>query len=274
MVKTIAFILMILFQFNCAKPSSIENNSFNSAKPSSVEDNSFSNAKPLTQDNLKEPIAVNPVVTKIKEILQDGWDVSESGSTVFIVRRNPVTLYSGIALPVFGDLRNEMIEKSKIAIEYKITLEFGERLSNKKYSELEKINGKTEAELEKLEDRMSSFRGKGDYNPKTPEDEVLYQKYKQALHSLPYNKLPDLDDNQSSIYIETTRPIWGAFYYPYEENDCKAVLRNIYSLAKQYKEKNLDYSGFSSESEYRVATTFWGGRKYDRHLQKKEMNLR
>lgn len=228
---------------------------------------------PSAQDELKEPAAVNPTVAKIKGVLQEGWDVSQSENKIFITRRSPVSFYTAVSLPSFEDLRNEMIEERKREYEYKITLELGERLSIEKYREFETLNSKTESELGELKDRMSNFKSKDDYTPKTPKDEALYNEYKQALRNLPYKRLPDLYDNQNSIYIKTSRYYRSAFYYPREESECRAVLENIYSFAESYKRKN-NLDGYSSVSENRVSTTFKGGREYDKYLHNKEMNLR
>ena len=154
MIKVIISILITLFQFNCAEP--------------------VVQVEPVTQEALKEPATVHPMVAKIKGILQEGWDVAQSENKISITRQNPVTFYNPISLPS-GDLGKKMIEEGKWEDEYKITLELGELISDEKYREFEILNGETELEIRILEAPMKNFRSKGDYDPKTPKDKFLYE---------------------------------------------------------------------------------------------------
>jgi hypothetical protein len=211
---------------------------------------------------------------RVSDILQPGWEI-QLDSSIVITRKEPVTYYNPIALPPPGDLRSQMIERSRRKEKYQITLDVVDRLSNARYEELKAINENTEKELAAREDRMRSFASKGDYLPKTSADHILYKDYQNALVNLPYHKLPDLYDEKHSIYIQTTRHPWSAFYSVREEQECRAVLENIYSFAEVYEGgKGADWPPGASFATVAVFETFGSRRSYDRYLHKKEMNLK
>jgi hypothetical protein len=186
-----------------------------------------------------------------------------------------VTYYNSIALPSFDDLRKEMIERSKTKEPYQITLDVSEKLSNEKYEELKAINAQTNKELNAQEDRMRNFASKGTYDPITPADRLLYKQYQDELSTLPYHRLPDLYDDKHSLYVTTSRDAWAAFYSAREEQECRAVIENIYSYAEVYEGEHL--IGWPPGTSYgRVAASecFNTARIYDEYLKKKELNLR
>jgi hypothetical protein len=212
---------------------------------------------------------------RVSDVLQPGWEVIQLDRSIMITRKEAVTYYNPIALPPPGELRFQLIERSKRKEIYQITLEVVDRLSNARYEELKAINQNTERQLEAREDRMRSFAGKGDYLPTTSAEHILYKDYQNALANLPYHKLPDLFDEKHSIYVKTTRPPWSAFYSGREEQECRAVLENIYSFAEVYAgEKSVEWPPGASLATVAVAETFGCRRPYDRYLHKKEMNLK
>jgi hypothetical protein len=212
---------------------------------------------------------------KIAKILQSGWEVNLANKSLVITRKEPVTYYNPIALPAFGDLRKEMIERSKTKEPYQITLDVSEKLSTAKYEELKAINRETNKELDAQENRMRNFASKGTYDPVTPADQLLYKQYQNALSTLPYHRLPDLYDDKHSLYVTTSRDAWAAFYSAREEQECRAVIENIYSYAEAYEGEHL--VGWPPDTKYdRVAASecFNTARVYDLYLKKKELNLR
>src|SRR5215470_1956713 len=60
---------------------------------------------------------------RVAKILQAGWEVSIADKSVVITRKEPVTYYNPIALPLFDDLKKEVIERSKTKEPYQITLD-------------------------------------------------------------------------------------------------------------------------------------------------------
>src|ERR1043166_4881192 len=133
---------------------------------------------------------------RVAKILQAGWEVNLVNKSLIITRKEPVTYYNPIALPLFDDLRKEMIERSKTKEPYKITLDVSEKLSNEKYEELKAINGETNKKLDAQEVRMRNFASKGTYDPVTSADQLLYKQYQNELSTLPYYRLPDLYDDK------------------------------------------------------------------------------
>jgi hypothetical protein len=212
---------------------------------------------------------------RVAKILQSGWEVNPVNNSLVITRKEPVTYYNSIALPAFdSDLRKQMIERGKRQESYQITIEFVERLSNEKYEELKVINAKTDKELHLMEDRMRKFASKDSYMPNTPDEQLLYQEYKTKLSTLPYQRLPDLYDEKYSIYVTTTRPPWAAFYSGREEQECRAVIENIYSYAEIYEaDKLTTWPPGGSYGTMAMFECFDSGRVYDRYLHKKELNL-
>ena len=212
---------------------------------------------------------------RVAKILQSGWEVNLVNRSLVITRKEPVTYYNPIALPLFDDLRKEMIERSKTKQPYQITLDVSEKLSNEKYEELKAINAQTNKELSGQENRMRNFASKGTYDPVTPADQLLYKQYQNALSTLPYHRLPDLYDDKHSLYVTTSRNAWAAFYSAREEQECRAVIENIYSYAETYKGEHT--IGWPPDTGYdRVAASecFNTARVYDQYLKKKELNLR
>jgi hypothetical protein len=187
-----------------------------------------------------------------------------------------VTYYNAIGLPATDDdLRKQMIERGKSTERYQITVDVLEKLSDQKYQELKATNVSTDRELRSLEDRMQKFASKGDYLPTTADEQLLYQEYKKALSNLPYQKLPDLYDDKHSIYVTTTRSPWAAFYSAREEQECRAVIENIYSYGEAYEGESV--AGWPPGTSYgKVAADecFNSGRVYDRYLHKKVLNLK
>ena len=214
---------------------------------------------------------------RVAKILQSGWEVNLVNRSLVITRKEPVTYYNPIALPLFDDLRKEMIERSKTKQPYQITLDVSEKLSNEKYEELKAINAQTNKELNAQEERMRNFASKGTYDPITPADQLLYKQYQNELSTLPYHRLPDLFDDKHSLYVTTSRDAWAAFYSAREEQECRAVIENIYSYAEAYEgEHRIGWPWPPGTSYGRVAASecFNTGRVYDQYLKKKQLNLR
>ncbi|HVG33610.1 MAG TPA: hypothetical protein VM911_11035 [Pyrinomonadaceae bacterium] len=212
---------------------------------------------------------------RVAAILQPGWEVTQTDTSIVITRKEPVTYYNPIALPPPGKLRAEMIERSRHQEKYQITLDIVEKLSDARYEELKAVNLKTEKELEAREDAMRSFAGKGDFMPNTPKEKALYQEYQLALSSLPFHRLPDMFDEKHSIYVKTTRHPWSAFYFSREELECRAILENIYSFADVYEGKrSIPWPPGAEYARVAAFEAFDSRRSYDRYLHKKEMNLK
>lgn len=232
-------------------------------------------AAPVAQDQPKVESPSLPWRDRVSNILQPGWEIVQTGDSIVVTRKKPVTYYNPIALPVMRELRTQMIERSRVEEQYQITLDIADRLSDAKYEELKAINARTEKELEAQEDRMRGFAGKGDYLPQTPKEKTLYREYQSALVNLPYHRLPDLFDEKHSIYVKTTRHPWSAFYFAREELECRAVLENIYSFAEVYEgKKSVGWPPGATYARVAAVETFESRRIYDRYMHKKEMNLR
>ena len=212
---------------------------------------------------------------KVARILQSGWEVNIVNNSLVITRKEPVTYYNPIALPAFdSDLRMQMIERGKNQEKYQITVDVVEKLSSQRYEELKAINAKTDKELKLMEGQMQRFAAKDSYMPVTEADHLLFKEYQNSLSTLPYHKLPDLYDDNHSIYVTTTRPAWTAFYSVREEQECRAVIENIYSYAEVYEAYKL--AGWPPGESYgKVAAfeCFNSDRVYDRYLHKKALNL-
>ena len=214
---------------------------------------------------------------RVAKILQSGWEVKLVNKSLVITRKEPVTYYSAIALPLVDDLRKEMIERSKTKEPYQITLDVAEKLSKDKYDELKAINAHTNKELNAQEDRMRNFASKGIYDPVTPADQLLYKQYQDQLSTLPYHRLPDLYDDRHSLYVTTSRDAWAAFYSAREEQECRAVIENIYSYAEAYEGEHLIGWPWPPGASYGMVAEsecFSSARFYDQYLKKKELNLK
>gem|GEM_PF-2108776 len=211
---------------------------------------------------------------KVATTLQPGWEINLVNHSLVIVRTEPVTYYNPIALPAAdSELRKQMIERGKRTKSYQITLDFVERLSAGRYEQLKAINASTDKELLSQEEQMRKFASKGNYMPTTAAEKLLYDQYKKALSTLPYHRLPDLHDDKYSIYVITTRPPWSAFYSG-REQECRAVIENIYSNAEIYEaNKPIDWPPGASYSSVAVSECFNSARVYDRYLHKKTLNL-
>jgi len=212
---------------------------------------------------------------RVAKILQAGWEVNIVDKSLVITRKEPVTYYNPIALPLFDDLRKEMIERSKTKEPYQITLDVSEKLSNQKYEELKAINRETDKTLNAQEDRMRNFTFKGTYEPVTPADQLLYKQYQNELSTLPYHRLPDLYDDKHGLYVTTSRDAWAAFYSAREEQECRAVIENIYSYGEAYEGENpIGWPAGTSYGRVAASDCFNSARVYDQYLKKKELNLR
>ena len=212
---------------------------------------------------------------RVAKILQAGWEVNIADKSLVITRKEPVTYYNPIALPLFDDLKKDMIERSKTKEPYQITLDVSQKLSTQKYEELKAINGETNKKLNAQEVRMRNFASKGTYDPVTPADQLLYKQYQNELSTLPYHRLPDLYDDKHSLYVTTSRNAWAAFYSAREEQECRAVIENIYSYAEAYEGDNpIGWPPGTSYGRVAASECFNSSRVYDQYLKKKELNLR
>src|SRR5215204_2648965 len=210
---------------------------------------------------------------RVAGILQPGWEVLETGNSIVIARKEPVSFYNPIGLPAsLNEERPEVVKQAKFTEQYQITLEIVDRLPDERYEELRGVNWKAEEEFQALESRMRGFMGKGDYLPRTPGEVALYEEYKSALVNLPYHRLPDLYDEKHSVYVKTSRHRWGQFYSAREELECRAVLENIYSFAEVYEGKKPG-TRFREYEREAVFEAFESGRAYDSYLHKREENL-
>jgi hypothetical protein len=232
----------------------------------------------VAQDKQGAERPPSPWADRVAGIMQPGWEVVQSDGSVVSTRKKPVTFYYSISLPAAGDeLRAEMIEESKRAEKYQITLDIVDRLPDTKYQELKAANERTEQELEDLESRMGRFASKGSYLPTTPGEQALYHEYQRALASLPYHQLPDLYDEQYSVFVKTSRHPGDAFYSAREEMECRAVLENIYSFAEVYEGKKgpPQGSGWFGPRAYEwvaMLDAFESRRAYDNYQHKREWN--
>lgn len=232
-------------------------------------------AAPVAPDGLTTETNPPSWRDRVAGVLQPGWEAVQVDNSIVITRKEPVTYYNPIALPVSGELRTKMIEESRYTQKYQITLDIIARLSEEKYEDLKLINAKTGKELEAREDRMRSFASKGAYSPEAPGDRVLYEEYQRDLATLPYHRLPDLYDEKHSIYVKTTRHPWSDFYYAREELECRAVLENIYSFAEMYEgKKSIDWPPEAVDARVAVSEAFESRRAYDHYLHKRDMNLK
>jgi hypothetical protein len=263
MLKITFFALLLIFQLNCASHSA---NQQSASAP-----NSDPREAPTAPEKSNDRI--DDFGAKIKEILPEGWDISRADNKLTVARRDPVFLYGAISLPSAGLGRREAVESGKRAVEYKITLEFSNRLTEEEYQALRKVNRETDQKLGIISYPMRGFASKGDYEPRTGKEEKLYEEYKQALRTLPFNRLPELYDDEFAVYIDSTRRSRTAFYSPREESECRAVMDNIFSFAEPYGQRE-DSFGEMFFTESRVAEAFRGSREYDDYLDNKERNLR
>jgi hypothetical protein len=257
MHRKLALFTLLVFSLACA-PRSVETVPEQAEIPSSTR-------------QLKHPL-----VTKISEVLPPGWEVTQDGNVIDVIRLAPVSTYNNVALPPFGPGLKRLMTVEANRLNYKITVEIGDLVPKPEHKRLTEINDETARELRVLSYAMDSFRSKADWRPTTESQKKLYEEYREALRSLPYNRLPDLYDDQHSYYVSTTRHSRASFSYQREERECRAVLENLFSFLDGYRDLNAktgDDESFDFHHDETVAEVFRSSREYDLYLLHKEENL-
>lgn len=222
------------------------------------------------------PQETHPLVAKIANILQDGWDVKQSGNIILVTRREPVSTYGNVATPPRGPWLRRAMSESKRNLNYQISIEIGDRKSKSDYQKMIEVNSRTELDLDIFEDKMREFRSKADFSPQSESERKLYEDYRRMLRELPYDKVPDLYDDQHSFYVTTSRHSRESFVYPPEGRECRAVLENIFSFAEGYSDfndKTDDEEHFEYPFDHTVEKVFLSRRDYDSYLLVKQDNL-
>lgn len=229
------------------------------------------------QTQIPAPLpAAHPMVAKISEILQPGWEVKQNGNIIVVSRNEPVSMYGNVAMPAIrAGLKEAMIERSH-PLEYKITIEIGDLILKADRERMLEANRKTELELDRIRDLMGSFQTKGEFSPRNDDEKRLYEEYRTALRDLPYEKIPELYDEQLSYFVSTTRHRNESFSFPREERECRAVLENIFSFLDGYRDLNAqtkDEDVFDYPFDNTVQKVFYSDRDADQHQRQKEENL-
>lgn len=105
-------------------------------------------AAPVGQDQSKVELPSRAWHDRVSGILQPGWEIVQTGNSIVVTRKQPVTYYNPIALPASPELRTQMIERSRVEQQYQITLDIAGLLSDGKYEELKAVNAKTAANFD------------------------------------------------------------------------------------------------------------------------------
>ena len=218
----------------------------------------------------------HPLVARISEILQSGWEVKQDGNVIVASRHAPVSMYGNIAMPaMLVGFKKALMERS-FTLNYKISIEIGNLVSKAERVRKLETNRETELELERLADLMGGFQAKGDFFPRNEQEKKLYEEYRTALRTLPYERIPDLYDDQHSYYVSTPRHRNASFTFPRDERECRAVLENIFSFLDGYGDLNAqtkEDEKFDYPFDQLAKIVFYSDREADRHQRLKENHL-
>jgi hypothetical protein len=211
---------------------------------------------------------IDGVFGQLKSRLPPGWSVTRTETGVAIRRRTPLTLYNPVSLPP-PPQHDAFVEKDKYQHDYGLTLICKPDIPLKELKRQERENAKTDAEIQKMEDNMREFWGKGSYEPQTPKQRELYQDYKTKLKKLPYHVLPDGRFGDSLVYVESSFPNGYVMFYDVRDRyDCLSAISVIFSVIEPVEPHSLRLGW----DEKQASEILWARRPWEVRKSRVESN--
>src|SRR5882672_3399105 len=164
---------------------------------------------------------------RIGAVLPGNWELNESKNEIVLVRNEPVRIYSCVGIDL-GLLRHPDLFKNYVGNvgenqDYKIRLRFAPKVELQEYSRLKEANEKIKVT------KSTSIPSREFY-----EDDAL-ESFDPA-----YRELPEYYDEQSSIYLETSRFPWDCVYPDEVAIECENVRKELNWVFKSYAEPAND----------------------------------
>jgi hypothetical protein len=184
------------------------------------------------KDNKAPRQARSEFASKISGVLPPGWSLQEAGDDITIIRRDPVTLFTCVAMDV-AVIRDEQrfrqyIDRNGVPATYRIRLHRGVRLESSEYGRLKAVNDQIVV-TKSTEITIREFYA----------DDAM-----RSYHSS-YRELPEYYDDRSSIYVATTVGPYECAYPRIVAEECDNVRRSLDSLFNRYSDdshrKTLSY---------------------------------
>ena len=171
--------------------------------------------------------------SRIGTVLLQTWALQESRDEVIISRKDSVTWYPCVALDV-GMTRDhdrflEFVERNGVTGNYKIRLRRTAKLDALEYASLKRSNDQIVVTKNTMIPAHREFH----------EDDVM------RSFDPSYRELPEYYDDTSSIYVETTAPVYECIYPNSVAKECDMVRQKLDSLFSRYSKdsyrKTLTY---------------------------------
>ena len=196
---------------------------------------------------------------QLKAKLPPGWSATRTETGIDIRRERPLDLYNPVSLPNHGE---RYLEKIKRPHDYQLRVTCKPKISSEGLRQLEKENAKTEKKVKDMQEKMREFRGKGDYEPSTPQQQSLYEDYKAKLRTLPFNVLPDGRFGESFVYVESNFPRGYCMFYDARDRfDCLSAIATVFSVIEPVERHSLRFSW----DEKQVSDILWAKRPWEIH---------
>lgn len=202
---------------------------------------------------------------QLKANLPPGWSATRTETGIDIRRERPLDLYNPVSLPF--NRGEQYLEKIKRPHEYRLRVTCKPTISSKELRQRENENDKTEKEIKNMEEKMQKFQDKGDYSPRTPQEQSLYDDYNAKLRTLPFNVLPDGRFGESLVYVESNFPHGYCMFYDARDRfNCLSAIATVFSVIEPVDRDALRLSW----DEKQVSDILWAKRPWEIHNARKE----
>jgi hypothetical protein len=165
--------------------------------------------------------------SRIEAVLPPTWTLQESGDEVIISRQDSVTWYPCVSLDVRDMALNKdrflkFVERNGVTGNYRIRLRRTAKLDPLEYARLKRSNDQIVVTKETTIP----------IHPEFHEDEVM------RSYDPRYRELPEYYDGASSIYVETTAPVYECIYPNSAAQECDTVRLKLDLLFTRYSKDN------------------------------------
>jgi hypothetical protein len=160
--------------------------------------------------------------SRIRTVLPQTWTLQENGDEVVIGRQDSLTWYPCVSLDVAmtrdQDRFLKFVETNGTTGNYRIRLRRTAKLDSLEYARLKRSNDQIVVTKDTIIPAHPEFH----------EDDVM-----RSFDSR-YRELPEYYDDISSIYLETTAPVYECIYPNNVAKECDTVRLKLDSLFSRY----------------------------------------
>ena len=157
---------------------------------------------------------------RIATVLPQAWTLQESGDAIIIGRQDSVTWYPCVSLDagMTHDQFLKFVEKNGVKGTYKVRLRRTAKIDPAEYARLKRSNDQI------VVTKWTKVPAYHEFH----EDDVM------RSFDPRYRELPEYYDDTSSIYVETTAPVYECIHPNSVAEECESVRLKLDSLFSRY----------------------------------------